>query len=100
MRLVVRKYTAGSTWLFHFGAMVAENITQVFHPTTAQAVVTTRLGLQPVWHPAVVRHSFAREAATRSVGALPTAPPDGIWQDEQVQTAEKEKGEREHRQEA
>jgi predicted amidohydrolase YtcJ len=38
--------------------------------------------------------------ATRSVGASPAAPPGGIRQHEQVQTAEQEQGEREHRQEA
>jgi hypothetical protein len=36
----------------------------------------------------------------RSVGVSPGPPLGGIWQHEQVQTAEKEQGERGHRQEA
>jgi hypothetical protein len=39
-------------------------------------------------------------SAVRSVGALPNAPLVGIRQHEQVLTGQKEKGERDHRQEA
>jgi hypothetical protein len=49
---------------------------------------------------AAALHAIVVRLAARSVGASPAAPLGGIRQHEQVQTAEQEQGEREHRQEA